>query len=286
MAHTLQDRYSKLVLARLRELLVTKDNVIFNTQYEGNPKAGVVKIPTRAEVTVSDYDKATGISGTTSSTTYVSLLIDKDKAINEVIDGYDAQAVPDGIVADRLESASYSLAKDMDIKSISILENGGTVMTTKTASTKSNIFSTIVEAGQALDEANVPQSGRYLIISPSIRALLVKSDEFIQASDLGQEILQTGAIGQIYGFNVYLSNNMMKEDTTFTSGKKTTTEFIAGHSMCASRVAEFAVPVHVQDLNGSGSYIGASAVQGRQVWGAKVTHATGVIIKVSEVNNA
>lgn len=282
MTNTLQERYSNLVLARLRASLVTKDNVIFNTQYEGNPKAGAVKVPTRAEVTVSDYNKANGISGTTSDTTYVTLTIDKDKAVNEVIDGYDSEAVPDGIVADRLDSAGYGLASDMDKKSIAILEAGATTLTTKTASTKSNIFSTIVDAGQLLDEANVPITGRYLIVSPAIRALLIKSDEFIKPSDLGQEILMTGAIGQINGFNVYMSNSTMKDNTTVTEGKKTTTEFIAGHPTCASRVIEWQVPVHVQDLNGSGSYIGACAVQGRQIWGAKVTHTTGVLLKVAE----
>lgn len=282
MANLLQERYSNMVLARLRASLVTKDNVIFNTQYEGNPKAGAVKVPTRAEVTVGDYNKASGITGTTSDTTYVTLTIDKDKAVNEVIDGYDASAVPDGIVADRLDSAGYGLANDMDKKSIAILETGATVIATKTASTKSNIFSSIVDAGQTLDEANVPVTGRYLIVPPSTRALLIKSDEFIKASDLGQEILITGAIGQINGFNVYMSNNCMKDDTTITPGKKTTTEFIAGHPMCASRVMEWQVPVHVQDLNGSGSYIGASAVQGRQIWGAKVTHKAGLLLKVVE----
>ena len=62
MAHTAQDRYSKLVDAKLRNTLVTKDNVIFNNRYEGDPKAGKVKIPVRdTEVEVKAYDKATGV---------------------------------------------------------------------------------------------------------------------------------------------------------------------------------------------------------------------------------
>ena len=62
MAHLAQERYSSLVLAKLRASLVTKDEVIFNTNYEGDPKAGIVKIPVRdAEVAVSDYNKATEI---------------------------------------------------------------------------------------------------------------------------------------------------------------------------------------------------------------------------------
>ena len=60
--HTLQERYSSLVLAKIRQELVLKDGVIFNNDYEGSPKAGAVKIPVRdTEVAVSDYDKANGI---------------------------------------------------------------------------------------------------------------------------------------------------------------------------------------------------------------------------------
>lgn len=280
MAHTLQERYSKLVLEKLRKTLVTKDGYVFNTRYEGDPKAGAVKIPTRAEITASNYSKSAGLAGTQKDTTYVTMTIDNDVAVNEIIDGYDAKAVPDGIVAERLDSAGYALAKDMDTKCIAILENGGTVMSSKTATTKSNIFSTILDADQALTEANVPLDSRYLIVSPAVKALLMKSDEFIKASDIGQTFLVTGAIGEIDGFKVYVSNNMMKDNATIASGKKTTTEFIAGHPMCATRAMEFSVPVQLRDLKGN--FIGASQVVGRQVWGGKVTHEAGIVIKRTE----
>ena len=67
MAHTLQERYSALVDAKLRFTMVKKDGVIWNTSHEGDPKAGAVKIPVRdTEVEVKAYDKANGIAGTTS----------------------------------------------------------------------------------------------------------------------------------------------------------------------------------------------------------------------------
>ena len=279
MAHTLQERYSNMVLAKLRQTLVTKDNVIFNTSYEGNPKAGLVKIPVRGEVNVKDYDKANGVAGETGSTTYMDLAIDHDEAINEIIDGYDAVAVPDGIVADRLDSAGYGLGLSIDSKSIGILESQGTVYSIITASTKSNIYSTILDIGAKMTRAGVPTQGRWLIVSPETKALILKSDEFIKAGDLSQEIVMTGAFGSIGGFNCYESGNTMYENTTVVATKTTTTEFIAGHPLFASRVNEFSVPVHVQDLGGSGKYIGACAVQGRQVWGAKVTRPEAIFVK-------
>ena len=285
MAHLAQERYSSLVLAKLRASLVTKDEVIFNTNYEGDPKAGIVKIPVRdAEVAVSDYNKATGISGATGSTTYLSLPITKDRAVNEIIDGFDAQSVPDKLVADRLDSAGYSIGSDVDKYSIGILEAGGTVIATKTALTKSTVYDQFVDLATALTEANVPMSGRYAIVSPSVYALLLKdTTNFIRQGDLSTEMMASGAIGQIAGLAVYVSNNLMKANTTIAAGKTTTTEIIAGHPMFATRVNEFSVPVHLQDLNGSGSYIGASAIQGRLVYDAKVLRATAIQIKRVEV---
>ena len=61
MAHTAQERYSQLVDIKLRAELVKKDGIVFNNRYEGDPKAGTVKIPVRdTEVTVSDYNKTNG----------------------------------------------------------------------------------------------------------------------------------------------------------------------------------------------------------------------------------
>ncbi|MBP0975141.1 MAG: hypothetical protein J6P20_03665, partial [Oscillospiraceae bacterium] len=129
MAHEAQVRYSDLVLAKLRAELVLADGFVFNNDYEGDPKAGAVKIPVRdTEVTVSDYDKANGLAPTTGSTSYTTLVIDKDKAVNEVIDGYDAASVPDNLVADRLDSAGYSLARQLDTDGATALLGGATVM--------------------------------------------------------------------------------------------------------------------------------------------------------------
>lgn len=76
-AHAQQERWSSLVDAKLRQTLVTRDNYIFNTNYEGNPKAGKVKISVRdTEVTVKDYDKASGVDLDTGTTTYMDLDID------------------------------------------------------------------------------------------------------------------------------------------------------------------------------------------------------------------
>ena len=96
---------------------------------------------------------------------------------------------------------------------------------------------------------------------------------YIQVSNL----LPVAVLGA--GFAVYESNNMDFENTTRVTSKKTTTEFICGHPNWCHRVMEWQTPVHLQDLGGSGKYIGASAVQGRKVYGIKVSKPKTLYIK-------
>lgn len=266
MAHEAQERYSDLVLVKLRDELVLADGFVFNNDYEGDPTAGAVKIPVRdTEVAVSDYDKANGLAPTNGSTTYATLVIDKDKAINELIDGYDAESVPDNLVADRLDSGGYSLALQIDNDGATTLLAGATVTNVESL-TKDNIYSTIVDIRTAMSKAKIPDDGkRYLLVTPDTTALLLKSPEFISASDLGDEVKQKGIIGKIAGF-------LVKEWNDSTANLA----MIAGHPKFATRVHEWRVPVKVQDLAESGKFIGACAVQGRRIYAHKVLRSAAI----------
>ena len=270
MAHELQVRYSQLVDAKLRDTLVKKDGVVFNTRYEGNPTAGSVKVPVRdTEVAVGDYSKTNGANATHGDTAYIDVAVDKDKSINEIIDGYDAASVPDSLVADRLDSGAYSMALQIEKDATTVLEAAATPMTDTTALTKDTVYEAFVKARTALSKAKVPNDKkRFALVSPDTYALVLMCDQFTKASDLGDEVVQSGILGRIAGFNI-LEDNTLSE----------TTEFIVGHPDWCCRVREWAVPVKVQDLAGSGKYIGASAVQGRSVYAHKVTKAQTLLIK-------
>lgn len=284
MAHELQTRYSNLVDEKLRSTLVTKDNLIFNSRYEGDPKAGMVKVPVRdTEVEVKKYDKAKGVDITESTTSYFDLVIDNDEAVNELVDGYDASAVPDGIVAERIDSAGYSLGLSMDAKSIKALETttGVTIAASKTAVTESTAYKQVLTAKRIQSRAGVPHDGRWLIASPEFMEMLLQDDHFIRQGDLSQELVMQGAVGKIAGYTVFESNNTMFENTEIAPGKKTTTEFICGHPNWCHRVQEWSVPVELKPL--SNNYIGASAVQGRKVYGIGISKPKTVYVKRSEV---
>lgn len=260
MSMTLKENYSDLVLEKLRKDLVLKDGVIFNNDYEGDALAGAIKIYVDDdEATVSDYNRAQGISGEAVTNSYLTVTINKDKAINIIIDGYEKDAVSPDIVAERLGSASYALALQLDTDGGAELITGGTAQNVASL-TKDNIYSEIVKLRTKLSKANCPKVGRWLLVTPDTLALLITSPEFIAASNLGDEVKQTGAIGAIAGFNVYEWN-----DSTANLA------MIAGHPKFATRAVAFKVPVKVVDLDGDATFIGASAIKGRVVYAHKTT---------------
>ena len=183
-----------------------------------------------------------------------------------------------------MDSAGYSLALEMDQKSINLLEttDGINVCATKTAATDQTAYKEVLAAKTYLTRKGVPQAGRWLICSPEFMAVLMLDDHFIRQGDLSQELKNAGAVGSVAGFAVFESGNTMYEDTKLVTSKKTTTEFIAGHPNWCHRVQEWSVDVHVQDLAGSGKYIGASAVQGRKIYGLKISKPQTVYVKRTE----
>ena len=282
MAHASQERYSALVDAKLRATLVTRDNTIFNNRYEGSPKAGKVKIPVRdTEVAVKAYDKANGVDADAGTTTVATGNVHRAAGDGDVFAVATVAAADAGTTAERLDSAGYSMALSIDKKSIEALQGaaGANISATKTACTASTAYKEALAAKRTLSRNGVPQAGRWMIVSPEYLELLMQDDRFIKQGDLSQQLVQTGAVGQIAGFAVYESNNMDFENTTRVASKKTTTEFICGHPNWCHRVMEWQTTVHLQDLGGSGKYIGASAVQGRKVYGIKVSKPKTLYIK-------
>ena len=114
-------------------------------------------------------------------------------------------------MADRLDSAGYSLGLSIDKKSIAALEgaDGASVCATKTAATEANAYKLVLEAKRVLSRKGVPAAGRFLIASPEFMEVLMQDERFIKQGDLSQQLVQLGVVGQAAGFNVL-------ESTTWT----------------------------------------------------------------------
>lgn len=267
-------RYAQLVEAKLRATSVFAN--LFNNRYEGQPKAGAVKVPVRSDATAVNYSIANGASNgdgtyglTVPSTSYATIVLDKDYAINELVDGYNAAAVPDGLIADRLDSAGYALGHKIDSMLVAMLEDSDNYTAVSTSET--TIYKQIIDAIAQARAAKVEKEDMWVAVAPSAYAGLLKGAEFISMAHLADA--EKGLIGKIAGVPVYETNNL-----TVSSTQGQTTSFIVGNKAFCHFVDEFAVEPAVRDL-ADGVHIGAAAVQGRKICGALISKPATVFVK-------
>lgn len=85
--------------------------------------------------------------------------------------------------------------------------------------TKTNVLEYIVDCGSVLDEQNVPETGRWMVI-PSWFANQIKKSDLKDASMTGEgsSVLRNGRLGILDRFTLYQSNNLYSAtDGSFTA---------------------------------------------------------------------
>ena len=70
------------------------------------------------------------------------------------------------------------------------------------ALTTTNIYAEILAASQALDDAEVPETGRVLVVTPATYALMKKCKDITMETDVGNELRLKGVIGILDGMAV------------------------------------------------------------------------------------
>lgn len=222
---------------------------IANTDYEGEIRnqGDLVKIRTRPTISISNYEANQDLGITRPGSNIIELLIDKGKYFNLALD--DVMEIQSDI--DLLSTWSEDAAEQMKIAvdtdvldylatttDINTLNRGGVagavsgdinlgeygvpVFVNSTASgsydgsSSSNdksITDYIVECGQVLDEQNIPESGRWMVV-PAWFASKIKKSELKDASLAGDgtSILRNGRLGMIDRFTIYLSNLLLPQD--------------------------------------------------------------------------
>jgi len=261
--HQLVERYTQEIIALKR-----KQNVIrsfFNTDYVGDPRAGAVKFAKRdTEVSVGAYDVADGASLGSSATEYVDVIVAQNLAVNELIDGYEAAAVPDNLIAQRLESAAFSMGRKQEIDAITILNNQGTAETDDTETAAEDVYEAIVASIRDIKKLGIPKETLVVAISDETEAKLLSDQKYVNtASNIGSEAAREGVVNRIAGVNVVVSSNLSEGWTGDDAG--TVTEWIVFSTLFAATAEEWMVEPTINDLL-DGAHIGASALQGRVVY--------------------
>jgi len=77
-------------------------------------------------------------------------------------------------------------------------ENAGT-KPTASALTATNIYNEILAGNEALDNAQVPETGRFLIVTPSVHVIMKKCKDITMETDIGNDLRLKGVISMLDG---------------------------------------------------------------------------------------
>ena len=277
IANFIPELWTAKILVALRKKAVAGQLV--NRDYEGEIKrAGdTVNITSISDVTIGSYTKHTDITWEDIDDTTRALIIDQQKYFAFELDDIErAQSVNGGaVLAQALDNATYQLRDVSDAFLLAAMNTAtqgtandlGTVAIHTTAK---NLYDTFVDLAVTLDVDNVPEEGRWAVVSPSLHGRLLKLDTFITPGDQAAPAARmNGFIGSIAGIELYKSNNMPAvTDAAATGGLA-----IAGHSM-ATTFAEQITSVEAVRLQDRF----ADGLKGLHVYGAKVVRPTALAV--------
>lgn len=265
---------------------------ITNNDWEGEIKGqgDKVHIRTIPTITIRDYTKGMNLTNEVPVSTPLELTIDYGKYFSVVVDDVDAHQADvklmdmftndasqqmkigiDGAVLDGIKAGAATANKGATAGAISGNINLGTDAS-PVAFSKSTALDTILNMGLVLDEQNVPEEGRWIVL-PAWAGALIKGSELRQAYLTGDSVspLRNGKIGMIDRFTVYLSNNLPKTgdgDSYIMAGTRDAVSF-------ASQIT------NVETLRAQSTF--GNIMRGLNVYGYKVTKpealVNGVIVK-------
>src|SRR6478609_744424 len=267
---------------------------IANTAYEGEIKGMgdsiiINNIPT---IAISDYTVGQNLNYQVPVPNTVELPIDRAKYFGvNVSDVLEYQAKPNlmsmftddatkqmAIAIDRLvlleeynTGAAANKGNNAGVISGTIVLGSDTVpVDLSTSPTK--VLDVILGLASVLDEQNVPDTDRWLIIDPATRLRLMQSplqQAYLTGDD--KSILRNGKLGVIDRFTIYLSNQLPKAPAGFNpDGTPNPTAvkrrvLIAGHTSALTFASQITKTESLQNPNDFGQL-----VRGLNVFGKKL----------------
>lgn len=221
---------------------------IANTNYEGEIRGqgDTVQIRTTPSIVINDYEIGGGLSYEKPTSDKVELHIDQAKYFAFEVNDVDAYQADIKLMDNWSDDAGQQMKIAIDTQILGDVyadvaaENAGATAGVKSGSynlgeagapvaiTKDNIMDVIVDCGSVLDEQNVPDDQRYIILPAWMNGMLKKSD-LRDASAMGDNdsVFRNGKVGQLDRFSVYVSNSMSVVTDATTTNKATNVLF--GH---------------------------------------------------------
>ncbi|MED4979388.1 P22 phage major capsid protein family protein [Geobacillus stearothermophilus] len=264
--------WSARLLQNLQKTLVYGQAAVINRDYEGEIRAygDTVKINNIGRISVGDYTKNTNMPDPETLTDETrTLVIDQAKFFNFQVDDVDRIQQHPKLMDEAMREAAYALrnAADQFIASHYVdAEQTIGSDTSPVEPTKTDAYEYLVDLSVKLDEADVPEQGRWVIVPPWFEGLMLKDDRFVKTGSLpAEDRLVNGVIGRAAGFLVLKSNNVPKVNADAGAGVQENYKIIAGHPIAWS----FAEQVNqVEAYRPERRF--ADAVKGLHLYGAKV----------------
>ena len=263
--HFIPEVFSKKLQAKFYAQTILSE--VTTNEYEGEISGlgNKVNIRTVPAVTVADYTGSLSYADVTSGT--VELDINKAKSYAFKVD--DILRTQADI--DFMNAAAEDAAQNMKIAiETDVFANVGAgssltdVNSSEAGTNAGNILGHILTAGKTLDQNNIPETERFMIIDPATAAI-IKNSDLKQAYLTGdaESPLRNGNIGMIDRFTVYVSNNLP------SSGSVTTGLY--GHPKAVAYASQMTntETVRLESAFGDG-------VRGLSVYGYKVVVPTAI----------
>ena len=279
--------YSKKVLNFFRKSSVVEG--ITNTDYAGEITAygDTVRIIKEPEITVYQYERGQDVTATKLTDQEINLVVDTANAFKFIVDDIETSMSHVNFKEVASSSAAYALRDAYDQGVLVTMFAGvsasspnhilgsdnatdlaaGTFDGTGNldigfASGEHDPIDVLSHMARLLDEANVPEEGRWFLANPEFYEQLVQTSSKLMSVDFnaGQGSIRNGLVssGKLRGFDMYKTNNIAA--TSNAAGK-----CIAGHmsSTCTAQTI-----VNTEVIRDPDSF--GDIVRGLHVYGSKV----------------
>jgi len=186
-----------------------------NREHEGEVKGGgdTVHVRSFGEITIRNYVREMTLTDDNLVDPMSDLVIDQEKYFSFIVDDVDKAQADINIMQGYTKRAADAIRRVVDQHLHAQYANvdAGNFLGSSTVPytvTKDNIYFYVTELGRLLDDDNVPQDGRHLVLDPTRKALMLNAPEFLRATGLGDKVVTNGKIGEIGGFEVHVSTNL------------------------------------------------------------------------------
>lgn len=255
---------------------------ISNTDYEGEitGMGDKVNIRTTPEITIRDYEKGMQLQVERPDKPKITLNIDQGDYFAAVEDDVDRVQSDVNLMDAWTRDASEKMKIKVDTKVLTGIITG--IASTNTGATagrvsgnvnlgatgapvqltKTNVIDSLIDLGQVLDEANAPETDRWVIIPAWVAAMIKKSDlKDASLTGDGTSPMRNGRLGMIDRFTLYVSHNLNK----VTDSSNSCYSILAGHKMGLTFASQM---TNMESLRAESTF--GSIVRGLQVYGYKV----------------